>query len=78
MARALCAGSAPNLRVDPELEDYFFPEKGGNYDTALWMCMQCPVRVECEQYKDKINAKHGMWGARIATKEDDDDDDPTA
>lgn len=72
MLKALCAGSAPNLRKNPKAEDYFFPEKGQAqaYHKAVWMCMNCEVRPECDAYRDRVDAKHGMWAGKVANNQE--------
>lgn len=45
---------------DPEL---FFPEKGqtdiGN--AAIMVCFGCPVRRECDDYRNRTGTEHGIW-----------------
>ncbi|HET6917244.1 MAG TPA: WhiB family transcriptional regulator [Acidimicrobiales bacterium] len=56
--------SAVCASVDPEL---FFPEVGGTPQTAKGVCLSCPVRQECLEYAQALDAVlptpvRGVWG----------------
>lgn len=45
---------------DPEL---FFPEKGetAKGNAAIMVCFGCPVRRNCEDYRDRTGTEYGIW-----------------
>lgn len=50
--------------VDPEV---WFPEKGGNANTAKAICLDCPVFDECRAYALAAPAwLTGVWAAMTA------------
>ena len=56
-------GACTDPTIDP---DWFFPDTENNRDqeikTALNMCVQCPVRINCLQYAIDSWPVHGIWG----------------
>lgn len=63
MIRAACKGAAYSSRESYSNFDPFFPEKGqprGVGQSAF--CINCPVIMECREYKREIDARHGVWG----------------
>lgn len=45
---------------DPEL---FFPEKNetAKGNKAIMICFSCPVRRECEDYRERTGTEYGIW-----------------
>lgn len=63
MINAACVGAAYISTVNFRETDPFFPEKGQSRDNAQKQyCMRCPVILECKQYGQAIDARHGVWG----------------
>jgi WhiB family redox-sensing transcriptional regulator len=54
MADAACKG----------LTALFFPEPGENPTAAREICAECPVAVECLEYAETNNERHGVWAGR--------------
>jgi hypothetical protein len=54
MADAACKG----------LTNLFFPEPGENPTAAREICAECPVAVECLEYAEANNERHGVWAGR--------------
>lgn len=66
MERAACAGKAPNKRKDPEALDLWFPEKTESHNPGKVVCFSgCPVRTECEEYRQKTESKFGIWAGQL-------------
>lgn len=65
MERAACVNTAPNKRADPEAVDPFFPEKGQSPNEGKKICFTCPVRKDCQDYRERTDSRHGMWGGEI-------------
>lgn len=76
MIDAKCAGKAPNTRKDPEASDPWFPSKGQSANPGKIFCFTCPVRVECESYRDRTYSEYGMWAGVIFKRNEDKDDTP--
>ncbi|WP_368859018.1 WhiB family transcriptional regulator [Mycolicibacterium mageritense] len=58
MSKAICVGR------DPEI---WFTERTGlaarkDNARAAGICAQCPVRVQCRAYADRLPATDGVWG----------------
>jgi hypothetical protein len=53
--------------ADPEM---FFPKTPHSRSTqlALAMCAECPVILECAQYRRSIKAGYGIWHGRLFSK----------
>lgn len=62
MKRALCAYH-PN-------PDIFHADKGRSKDRleAMMTCMRCPVQVECQDYRARIDSNFGIWGGKLETR----------
>ena len=46
--------------------ELFFPNRYNKPSAsaeAIAVCDDCPVTVECRDYADRNNLKHGVWGA---------------
>ena len=41
---------------------WWFPEQGGRYQTAIFVCSLCPSRDPCLDYAVDENIPHGIWG----------------
>jgi WhiB family redox-sensing transcriptional regulator len=41
---------------------WWFPEQGGRYETAVWVCSMCPSREPCLQFALDERIIHGVWG----------------
>lgn len=70
MTRAKCAGKAPNVRENPDARDPWFPGKGHSLNTGKIICFTCPVRAECEDYKDRTKSEWGMWAGTIKKRDE--------
>lgn len=35
------------------------------------MCMKCPVRKDCEDYRRVTKSSHGVWAGRLQTRDKD-------
>jgi hypothetical protein len=68
MERAACVGTAPDKRSDPDAVDPFFPEKGQPLKYGQIFCFTCPVRAECDDYRERTDSKHGMWGGEMVKR----------
>lgn len=73
MPHGNCYGQAPNLRENPDAKDPWFPGKGDSLNTGKIKCFTCPVRVQCDDYRERTGSTHGMWGGKIAKREKEDD-----
>ena len=70
MERAACANLAPQRGDDGELEpDLFFPERGEPTDAGKRICITCPVRKQCKDYRNRTGSTDGMWGGEILKKD---------
>lgn len=47
--------------------DAFFAEKGESLRRleALKLCMVCPVRQACEDYRNRVDDQYGIWGGKL-------------
>ena len=50
---AACKGASHSL---------FYPETGGQSNTALRICQYCPVQQLCLKYALSANEYYGVWG----------------
>lgn len=76
MKRGNCYGQAPNLREHPEAKDPWFPGKGESLNTGKIKCFTCRVRSECDDFKERIGATHGMWAGQIVKRDKEEEDGP--
>lgn len=66
MKEARCLDEAPkDKRNNPDAVDPWFPDKGESPNPGKIMCFTCPVKVECKEYRDRTDSRHGMWGGEI-------------
>lgn len=47
--------------------EIFFISKGQRPDAAIEICNKCPVRKECDEYAEKWDIGHGVWGGENKT-----------
>lgn len=62
MDQAACKGEDTNL---------FFPERN-DLDTrrdAIMICFQCPVRAECDAYRNRTGSTYGIWAGKNAKRD---------
>ena len=63
MTEAKCRGTDPNL---------FFPDGPGvsntTITTAKKVCAECPVRLECLEYANRLHIFDGVWGGLSVTE----------
>lgn len=52
---------------DPEL---FFPEKGetAKGNQAIMICFACPVRKECDSYRERTGTEYGIWAGSFTKR----------
>lgn len=67
MRDAACVGKAPNLRENPDALDPWFPEKGQSHNPGKIVCIQCRVREQCDEYREKTDSRYGIWAAKTYT-----------
>jgi hypothetical protein len=59
MADAACRGHGNTVN--------FFPKKGERAWSAISLCIECPVRAECDAYSSGFGSElDGVWGGRSA------------
>jgi len=64
MKDAACRDKAPNKREDPDAPDPWFPEKGESHNPGKIVCILCPVREQCDDYRIKTDSRYGIWAAK--------------
>ena len=47
---------------------WWFPEQGGAYQAALFVCSGCPSREPCLRYAIDNDITHGIWGGETESK----------
>ena len=47
---------------------WWFPEQGGKFEIAVFICKQCPIQQRCLDYAIKENIAHGIWGGLTESK----------
>jgi len=56
----------PNWRDDALCQEFpqawWFPEQGGPFKTAVWVCSLCPSKEPCLRYAIDNDINHGIWG----------------
>lgn len=35
---------------------------------AQLVCIQCPVRKECKEYKKRTDTEYGIWGGELSKR----------
>jgi len=75
MKRANCLGKAPNVRLNPDALDPWFPGRGQSQQPGKIACFVCPVKAECADYRDRTHATYGMWAAQIIKRDKEEDAD---
>ena len=43
-------------------QKWWFPEQGGRFETAVFICSVCPSQEPCRQYAIDEKIIHGVWG----------------
>jgi WhiB family redox-sensing transcriptional regulator len=46
------------------LTELFYPDEGGNYILARWICDACPYSGPCLEVALRRREPHGMWGGK--------------
>lgn len=70
MVYAACAGMAPTNATEAEHNDIFFPPPGKSNlsNKAKAICAQCPVIAQCEDWKERSGARHGVFAGKIGDR----------
>lgn len=61
MENAACKG----FIEDENGNDPFFPPKGKSSPTGMIVCLGCPVRRQCREYRDRTGSIEGLWGGEV-------------